>query len=298
MNNGLLVDAVFAEDVQDLAKRYYQQKNDLQFKNPDDIFTPMSVNYNPQQRAMHVPPCMIVMPQLCQHNTLYRPHDESGHHGEGKVLARIQQRHTWSSIKRNVVNHIKHCLTCQQTKQPAGNPCYPLHSINCSTFNDLLQSDHMRLCKTASYNTRLLVILSHFTKFAEVIPCDHDEYNAETTAKSILNKWFARHGTRARMQSDNATIFTAEIAQEIMKASQVTKVTCPSDHPRGKSLVERQNRTLLTLLRGYTSRRLLDWDEHIHGVLGDNNRHSTTVFSLYMLQHGAEKSIPLSFIYP
>ena len=297
MKNEPLDDALFPEDVQDFAKRYFHQKKDLLFLNQNDI---LCVNYIPQQRAMHVRPCMIVMPQLYQHEILYRAHDESGHQGVGKVLARIQERHTWPGIKRDVVNHIKHCLTCQQTKHPAGNPCYPLQSINSSNFNDLVQFDHLKLCKTTSGNNGLLVIIDHFTKFAEAIPCAHDEYDAQTTAKIILNKWFARHGTPARMQSDNATNFTAEIAQELMKASQVTKVTSTPAHPRGNGLVERQNRTLLTLLRVYTSRRMLDWDEHIDGVLGAYNstRHATTGFSPYMLQHGAEKSIPLSFIYP
>ena len=297
MKNEPLDDTLFPEDVQDFAKRYYHQKKDLLFLNQNDI---LCVNYIPQQRAMHVRPCMIVMPQLYQHEILYRAHDESGHQGVGKVLARIQERHTWPGIKRDVVNHIKHCLTCQQTKHPAGNPCYPLQSINSSNFNDLVQFDHLKLCKTTSGNNGLLVIIDHFTKFAEAIPCAHDEYDAQTTAKIILKKWFARHGTPARMQSDNATNFTAEIAQELMKASQVTKVTSTPAHPRGNGLVERQNRTLLTLLRVYTSRRMLDWDEHIDGVLGAYNstRHATTGFSPYMLQHGAEKSIPLSFIYP
>ena len=297
MKNEPLDDTLFPEDVQDFAKRYYHQKKDLLFLNQNDI---LCVNYIPQQRAMHVRPCMIVMPQLYQHEILYRAHDESGHQGVGKVLARIQERHTWPGIKRDVVNHIKHCLTCQQTKHPAGNPCYPLQSINSSNFNDLVQFDHLKLCKTTSGNNGLLVIIDHFTKFAEAIPCAHDEYDAQTTAKIILNKWFARHGTPARMQSDNATNFTAEIAQELMKASQVTKVTSTPAHPRGNGLVERQNRTLLTLLRVYTSRRMIDWDEHIDGVLGAYNstRHATTGFSPYMLQHGAEKSIPLSFIYP
>ena len=297
MKNEPLDDTLFPEDMQDFAKRYYHQKKDLLFLNQNDI---LCVNYIPQQRAMHVRPCMIVMPQLYQHEILYRAHDESGHQGVGKVLARIQERHTWPGIKRDVVNHIKHCLTCQQTKHPAGNPCYPLQSINSSNFNDLVQFDHLKLCKTTSGNNGLLVIIDHFTKFAEAIPCAHDEYDAQTTAKIILNKWFARHGTPARMQSDNATNFTAEIAQELMKASQVTKVTSTPAHPRGNGLVERQNRTLLTLLRVYTSRRMLDWDEHIDGVLGAYNstRHATTGFSPYMLQHGAEKSIPLSFIYP
>ena len=43
-----------------------------------------------------------------------------------------------------------------------------------------------------------------------------------------------------------------------------------------------------------------DWDEHIDGVLCayKSTRHVTTGFSPYKLQRGAEKWIPLSFIYP
>ena len=43
-----------------------------------------------------------------------------------------------------------------------------------------------------------------------------------------------------------------------------------------------------------------DWNEHLDGVLFAYNstRHATTGFSPYMLQHGAEKSTPLSFNSP
>ena len=133
-------------------------------------------------------------------------------------------------IRKDVVNHIKQCLTCQQAKHPAGNPFYPLQSINSSNFNDLVQFDHLKLCKTESVNTGLLVIIDHFTNFAEAFPCALYKYDAQTTAKIILNKWFARHGTPARMQSDNATNFTAKIVQELMKASQFTKVTSTPPH--------------------------------------------------------------------
>ena len=289
MKNEPLEHILFPEDVQDIAKRYYHQKKDLLFLNQNDI---KCVNYIPQQRAMHERPCMIFMPQLYQHEVLYRAHNESGNQGVGKDLAIIQERHTWLGIKRDVVNHIKHCLTCQQTMHPAGNPCYPLQSVNSTNFIALVQFDHFKLCKTTSGNNGLLVIIDHFTKFTEAIPCAHDEYDAKTTAKIILNKWFATHGTPARMQSDNATNFAAEIAQELMKALQVIKVTSTPAHPRGNGLVEPKNRTLLTLLRVYTSRRMLDWDEHIDGVLAAYNstRQVTTWFFPYMLHHYAEKS--------
>ena len=199
MKNELLEEAMFPEDVQDFAKRYYNQEKDLLFLNPDDI---LCVTYDTQYCALHVRPCMIVMAQLYQHGILYRAHEESGHRCVGKVLAWIQQRHTWPGIKKDVVNHIKQCLTCQQAKHHGGNPCYPLQSINSSNFNDLVQFDHLKLCKTESGNTELLVIIDHCIKFAEAVPFAHDEYDAQTTAKINLNKCFARHGTPARMQCD------------------------------------------------------------------------------------------------
>ena len=100
INEEPLDDAVFPEDDQDFAKRYYYQKEDLRFMNQNDI---LCVYYTPQQRAMHVPLCLIFTPQLYQHEILYPAHDESGQQGVGKVLAKIQERHNRPGIKRDVV---------------------------------------------------------------------------------------------------------------------------------------------------------------------------------------------------
>ena len=85
-----------------------------------------------------------------------------------------------------------------------------------------------------------------------------------------------------------------------MRASQITKVTSTAGHPRTQVLVERQNRTLLKLLRVFCSRRMRDWDKHLDEVLGAYNstRHATTRFLLYMLTRGTEKAIHLTFLYP
>ena len=78
------------------------------------------------------------------------------------------------------------------------------------------------------------------------------------------------------MQSDNAPNVTeTEVSNEFMKASQVTKVTSTAGHLRTQGLVERQNRTLLTLLRVFCSRRMRDWDQHLDEVIGAYN---STVF--------------------
>ena len=102
------------------------------------------------------------------------------------------------------------------------------------------------------------------------------------------------------MQSDNAPNLTAEVSNEFLKAAHVTKVTSTAGHPRTQGLVERQNRTLLTLLRVFCSRRMRDWDQCLYEVMGAYNstRHATTGFSPYMLTRGMEKAIPLTFLYP
>ena len=108
-----------------------------------------------------------------------------------------------------------------------------------------------------------LVNIDHFSKFAEAVPCSHEVYNAFTTSRLHLQNWFARHGTPTRMQSKNAHTLTAEVFNEFMKASQITKMTSTAGHPRTQGLVERQHRTLLTLLRVFVSRRMRDWDQHL-----------------------------------
>ena len=102
------------------------------------------------------------------------------------------------------------------------------------------------------------------------------------------------------MQSDNAPNLTAVVSNEFMRASKVTKVTSTAVHLHTQGLVERQNRTLLTLLRVFCVRRMRDWDQHLDEVMGAYNttRHATTGFLPYMLTRGTEKAILFTYQYP
>ena len=90
---------IFPENVREFARNYYRQKKDLLFINKNDV---RCVRYSPNQRSLHERPCMIIMPQLYQHEILFRAHDAMGHQGISKVVDRIQERHTWPGIRRNV----------------------------------------------------------------------------------------------------------------------------------------------------------------------------------------------------
>ena len=67
---------VFPENVREFARNYFRQKKDLLFINKNDV---LCVQYSPTQRPLHERPCMIIMPQLYQHEILFRAHDAMGH---------------------------------------------------------------------------------------------------------------------------------------------------------------------------------------------------------------------------
>ena len=167
--NGENIDQdIFPEDVRAFARNYFRQKKELLFVNPNGV---PCVKYPPAQPPLHERPCMIVMPQLYQHEILFRAHDAMGHQGIGKVVARIQERHTWPGIRRTVGEYVSQCLTCQQVRDKPGDVRFHLKNIQSGYFNELVQYDHMKLCPTDDGNTGVLVIIDHFSKFAEAVPC-------------------------------------------------------------------------------------------------------------------------------
>ena len=84
-----------------------------------------------------------------------------------------------------------------------------------------------------------------------------------------------------------------------MKRSKVAQDYSTTYHPLTNGLVERQNRTLVSMLRVYCSRYMDDWDRHLPQVMGAYNstEHFTTGISPHMMLTGHEKALPLTFFY-
>ena len=69
---------------------------------------------------------------------------------------------------------------------------FPLQSIESSGFNEVVQIDHQKICMTATGYNQVLVMIDHFTKYAEAAPCM--TASAEETCDHLINVWIARHG--------------------------------------------------------------------------------------------------------
>ena len=139
-------------------------------------------------------------------------------------------------------------------------------------------------------------MIDHFTKYAEAVPC----ITAEETRDHLINTWIARHGCPMTFQSDNGTAFVGEFMKDLMRRSQVAQAHSTTYHPQTNGLVERQNRTLVSMLRVYCSRYMTDWDRYLPQVMGAYNstQNSTTRVSPHMMLTGHEKSLHFILFYP
>ena len=282
------------EDSYKIVKQFYLKIKDLLYLNKDGIVTckrkeedKVIYKYN-----------SILLPQLYQKELLFRSHDQMGHKGVDKVYNRIEKRFERPGLKKACEKWISACLSCQQAKDPR-KLRFPLQSIESSGFNEVVQiNNHRNICMTTTGYNQVLVMIDHFTKYAEAAPCL--TASAEETCNHLINVWIARHGWPVTFQSDNDKAFVGDLTKELMKRSQVAQAHSTTYHPQTNGLVERRNRTLVSMLRVYCSRYMDDWDRKLPQVMGAYNstEHSTTGISPHMMLTGYEKALPLTLIYP
>ena len=281
------------EDSYRILRQYFMQKEGRLYLNKDGI---VACKRREEDRVLYKNNA-IVLPHLYQTELLFRSHDQMGHQGIDKVYQRILKRFEWPGLKKVCEKWVTACLSCQQVKDPR-KLRFPLQSIEASEFNEVVQIDHQKICMTDNGYNQVLVMIDHFTKYAEAVPCI--TASAEETCDHLINTWIARHGCPMTFQSDNGTAFVGELTKELMRRSQVAQAHSTTYHPQTNGLVERQSRTLVSMLRVYCSRYMTDCDRYLPQVMGAYNstHHSTTGVSPHVMLTGHEKSLSLTFFYP
>ena len=208
------------------------------------------------------------------------------HHGIDNVQQRILRRFGWPGMRKACARLVNTCLSCLQVKDPRKLK-FPLKSVESSSFNEVVQIHHQQICMTVSGY--------HFMKLAEARPCQ--TASAEETYNRLIKHWIALYGCPMTFQSDNEKAFVGDLTKELMRRSHSHSTTY---HPQTNGLVERQNRTLVNMLRLYCSRYMKDWDKHLPQLVGEYNssQYSTTVISTFMMLTGRERAVPLIIFYP
>ncbi len=146
-------------------------------------------------------------------------------------------------------------------------------------------------------NSYILVASDYFTRWVEAYAIPNQE--ATTVATKLIDEMFCRFGIPARLHSDQGRQFESEVVQEVCRVLHICKSRTTPYHPQSDGLVERLNRTLLSMLATTVHGNPGDWECHLPKLCMAYNtsEQPTTGYAPFSLMFGQKARIPLDVAY-
>lgn len=150
---------------------------------------------------------------------------------------------------------------------------------------------------TASGNKYVLVVGEYFTRWMEAYALPNQE--AVTIAQKLLDEMFCRFGLPEKLHSDQGRQFEGEVVTHLCRLLGIEKSRTTPYHPQSDGLVERFNRTLLSMLATCAEHNPTDWDCYLSKLCMAYNSslQHTTGYSPYVLMFGREPRLPVDVLF-
>ena len=155
----------------------------------------------------------------------------------------------------------------------------------------------MLLQYTNKGNRYILVIADYFTKWTEAYALPN--HTAVTVAETLITEFVCRWGMPLAIHSDQGREFESRLFKEMCRLLGGDKTkTCPY-HPQSDGMVERFNRTCISMLSAFVNEHKDDWDEYLPYLLAAYRAsiHDSTGFTPNRLMTGRECDLPIDLLY-
>ena len=195
------------------------------------------------------------------------------HQALSKSYTKLRASFWWPGMYQRLKTLIDECTVCQSLREIPGSskitgrisPKYEFHVVG---------MDLLALPESADGLKYVVVAVDHFTRYAWVKPVKNK------TADAILSafKDMAFPADRPSiLLTDNGTEFKNKAMADYCRANRIEQHFVIPYHPQSDGLVERFNRTLLTMMRAYVDEAGSDWPLHVQRVCSAYNAtpHST-----------------------
>ena len=118
-------------------------------------------------------------------------------------------------------------------------------------------------------------------------------------AQTLTDEFFCRYSPPCQLHSDQGKQFELELITKTCKLLGIAKSHTTPYHPQGDGLVERFNRTLLTMLSTAAETHPFDWERQQRPLCMAYNSsvHLTTGYSPFFLMFGRQAHMPVDLMY-
>uniref|UniRef100_A0A8C6P488 Gypsy retrotransposon integrase-like protein 1 n=1 Tax=Nothobranchius furzeri TaxID=105023 RepID=A0A8C6P488_NOTFU len=217
----------------------------------------------------------VVLPRALVPGVLKQLHNAptGGHLGVQKLQGKIKDHFYWPEWFKDVRAWVRECADCGSVKMYGGTPRAPLEqSLTSRPFERIAVDILGPLPETRLRNKYIMVVGDYFSKWTEAFPLPNQA--AKTIARVLTEEWVCRFGVPRSLHSDQGRNFESKLFRE---------------------LLERFNRTLLTMLTFFVEDNQLNWDALLPYVMlaYRSSVHASTSVTPYKVLFGREIVLPV-----
>ena len=279
---------------------------------PLSLATPVQKYYLAQHKLFYldenllfydnaIQPPQLVIPSSLRNDVLFHGHDipTAGHLGVFKTKERLRGKYFWHGMTQDVKKYVEGCSTCNKNK---GATTYNKHPRAIMQASAPMQRVHIDILGpfpvTARGHEYVLMLSDSFTKWTEGIPIKNQE--AETTARAAISEFFSRFGFPLEILTDQGRNFESKLFAEVCRLLHIKKSRTSPYRPSTNGQVERQNRTLVGMLRCFINENQNNWDELLPLLCSAlrSSVHRSTGFTPNFLMLGREVYVPTDLLFP
>uniref|UniRef100_A0A3B1K7E5 Integrase catalytic domain-containing protein n=1 Tax=Astyanax mexicanus TaxID=7994 RepID=A0A3B1K7E5_ASTMX len=191
----------------------------------------------------------------------------------------------------------RECTDCASRKTSGPAPRAPLlPSVTSRPYERIALDILGPLPETPQKNRYILVVGDYFSKWTEAFSLPNQE--AKTVAKVLTEEWICRYGAPRSIHTDQGRNFESHLFSELCRLLNMHKSRTSPYRPQSDGLIERFNRTLLSMLSLFVDANQQDWDALLPFVMMAyrSSVHASTGFTPYRVLFGHEIVLPVDVL--